>query len=50
VKTRAAILENRGKIRDDGLDDRPTLRRSSNQGEQSTTEEDRPTLKRRDTY
>jgi len=50
VKTRAAILENRGKVRDGGKDNRPTLRRSSNQGEQSTTEEDRPTLKRRDTY
>jgi predicted Zn-dependent protease len=50
VKTRAAVLENRGKIRDDGKDNRPTLRRRSNQGEQSTTEEDRPTLKRRDTY
>lgn len=50
VKTRAAILENRGKIRDEGKDNRPTLRRSSNPGEQSTTEENRPTLKPRDTY
>lgn len=49
VKSRAAILEHRGKIRNNREENQPTLRRRSNQGELSTGEEDRPTLERRDT-
>lgn len=48
VKTRVAILENRGKVAAPDVQEKPTLRRQSEKDGDSG--EDRPTLKRRDTY
>ncbi len=50
VKARLAELENRHKVNDKGNDNRPTLRRtgnSGNNGNKSGNDDDRPTLKRR---
>jgi len=52
VKSRLAKIENKRKVTDDKDANKPTLRRTSNQGDdksgQSTNGDDRPTLKRRD--
>jgi predicted Zn-dependent protease len=48
VKTRVAILENRGKVTTQDAQKKPTLRRQIEKDDDSG--EDRPTLKRRDTY
>jgi predicted Zn-dependent protease len=50
VKTRVAILENRGKVRDEDGEKKPTLRRQTERGDPNSTGDDRPTLKRRETY
>ena len=50
VRTRLAVLENRGKVSDGRKENRPTLRRLPNKSDESTVEDDRPTLKRRETY
>lgn len=50
VKTRVAILENRGRITTQDAPNKPTLRRQIEKDDGSGADEDRPTLKRRDTY
>ena len=50
VKTRIAVLENRGKVRDEVDDKKPTLRRQAEKDDSNDTNDDRPTLKRRETY
>ena len=50
VKTRVAILENRGKITNQDAPKKPTLRRQIENDDESGIGEDRPTLKRRETY
>ncbi|HEV2396716.1 MAG TPA: M48 family metallopeptidase [Candidatus Sulfotelmatobacter sp.] len=50
VRSRLAVLENRGKVNDDKKEKRPSLRRVPNKSDESTAEDDRPTLKRRETY
>ncbi|HZU42101.1 MAG TPA: M48 family metalloprotease, partial [Terriglobales bacterium] len=51
VKARLAEIENRHKLNDKGNDNRPTLRRTGNSGNngnnKSGNDDDRPTLKRR---
>jgi len=48
VRTRLAALENRHRVTDEKKDDKPTLRRVPKTAEDPTTEDDRPTLKRRE--
>jgi predicted Zn-dependent protease len=52
VKARLAAIENRRKVQDDKDTNRPSLRRTSNDGDRKTDSngnpDDRPTLKRRD--
>jgi predicted Zn-dependent protease len=48
VRTRLAALENRRRMTDDKKSDRPTLRRAPKTTDDPTTEDDRPTLKRRE--
>lgn len=50
VKTRIAVLENRGKIRDEDTANKPTLRRQTEKDDETSNDEDRPTLKARETY
>ena len=50
IRSRFAVLENRGKVTDDKKEDRPSLRRVPNKGDESIAEDDRPTLKRRETH
>lgn len=50
VKTRVAILENRGKITNQHAPKQPTLRRQIESADESGAGENRPTLKRRETY
>ena len=50
IRSRLAVLENRGKVNDDKKENRPSLRRVPNKGNESIAEDDRPTLKRRETY
>jgi predicted Zn-dependent protease len=50
VKTRIAILENRGKIANHDAPKKPTLRRQIEKDDESGADEDRPTLKRRETH
>jgi predicted Zn-dependent protease len=50
VRTRLAALENRHRVTDEKKDDKPTLRRTPKTAEDPTTEDERPTLKRRDNY
>ena len=50
VRSRLAVLENRGKVNDDKKESRPSLRRVPNKSDESIAEDDRPTLKRRETY
>ena len=50
VKTRVAILENRGKVTNQDVPKKPTLRRQTETGDESGADEDRPTLKRRESY
>lgn len=50
VKTRVAILENRGKITNQDAPKQPTLRRQIENADESGAGENRPTLKRRETY
>jgi predicted Zn-dependent protease len=47
VRTRLALIENRHRITD-AKDNKPTLRRATRNAEDAKTEDDRPTLKRRD--
>jgi len=50
VKARLAALENRRKVIDDKDTSKPSLRRASNKTDKDgkTTDDDRPTLHRRD--
>lgn len=50
IRSRLAVLENRGKVNDDKKEDRPSLRRVPSKSDKSIAEDDRPTLKRRETY
>jgi predicted Zn-dependent protease len=50
IRSRLAVLENRGKVNDDKKDNRPSLRRVPSKSDESIAEDDRPTLKRRETY
>ena len=50
LRTRLAVLENRGTVTDEKKENRPTLRRAPNKSDESTAEDDRPTLKRREPY
>jgi predicted Zn-dependent protease len=50
IRSRLAVLENRGKVNDDKKEDRPSLRRVPSKSDESIAEDDRPTLKRRETY
>ena len=50
VRTRLAVLENRGRVSDEKKENRPTLRRMPNKSDESTADDERPTLKRRETY
>ncbi len=47
VRSRLALLEKRGRARDQNDENRPTLRRQAKEGDSATTGDDRPTLKRR---
>jgi AMMECR1 domain-containing protein len=49
VKTRVAILENREKVTKQDVSKKPTLRRQTEKDDESSTGEDRPTLKHRET-
>jgi hypothetical protein len=48
VRLRLAVLENRQRVTDDKQETKPSLRRASKTTGNSNTEDDRPTLKRRD--
>jgi predicted Zn-dependent protease len=48
VRARLAALENRHRVTDEKKDDKPTLRRAPKTTGDSNTEDERPTLKRRD--
>ena len=52
MKSRLAMIENRHKVLDDKQGSKPTLRRTSNTdksgGSGNGSDDDRPTLKRRD--
>jgi predicted Zn-dependent protease len=48
VRTRVAALENRHRVTDEKKDDKPSLRRAPKTADDSNTEDDRPTLKRRE--
>ena len=51
VKSRLAVIENRHKVLDEKEGNKPTLRRASNTDKTTgtdKTDDDRPTLKRRD--
>jgi predicted Zn-dependent protease len=48
VRTRVAAVENRHRITDEKKDDKPSLRRAPKTTDDSDTEDDRPTLKRRE--
>jgi predicted Zn-dependent protease len=48
VRTRVAAVENRHRATDEKKDDKPSLRRAPKTTDDSNTEDDRPTLKRRD--
>jgi predicted Zn-dependent protease len=48
VRTRLAALESRHRVTDEKKDDKPTLRRAPKTTDDSNTEDERPTLKRRD--
>ncbi|MBZ5613816.1 MAG: M48 family metalloprotease [Acidobacteriia bacterium] len=48
VRTRLAVVENRHRITDEKKDDKPSLRRAPKTTDDSDTEDDRPTLKRRE--
>jgi predicted Zn-dependent protease len=48
VRTRLAVLENRGRISDEKNSDKPSLRRAPTTAGDSSNEDDRPTLKRRE--
>jgi hypothetical protein len=51
VKSRLATIENRHKVLDDKEGSKPSLRRTSSSdksGKDDKTDDDRPTLKRRD--
>ena len=48
VRTRLAVLENRRKLSDERMPEKPTLRRLPQTSGDSQAEDDRPTLKRRD--
>lgn len=48
VRTRVAAVENRHRVTDEKKDDKPTLRRAPKTTDDSNTEDDRPTLKRRE--
>ena len=50
VRSRLAVLENRGKVNDDKKESRPSLRRVPNKSDEPIAEDDRPTLKRGETY
>jgi predicted Zn-dependent protease len=50
IRSRLAVLENRGKVTDDKKDSRPSLRRVPNRSDESIAEDDKPTLKRRERY
>ncbi len=50
VRTRLAVLENRGRIGDEKKEDKPTLRRTPKTPDDPDAEDDRPTLKRRENY
>ena len=50
VRHRLAVLENRGRISDEPKENKPTLRREAKTADDSTREDDRPTLQRRETY
>jgi predicted Zn-dependent protease len=48
VRTRVAAVENRHRITDEKKDDKPSLRRAPKTTDDSDTEDDRPTVKRRE--
>lgn len=48
VRTRLAAIENRHRVTDEKKDDKPTLRRAPKTTDDPNTEDDRPTLKRRE--
>ena len=48
VRTRLAMLENRGQVPREQKDAKPTLRRAPKTAQEPNAEDDRPTLKRRD--
>jgi predicted Zn-dependent protease len=48
VRTRVAAVENRHRVMDEKNDEKPSLRRAPKTTDDSNTEDDRPTLKRRD--
>ena len=50
IRHRLAVLENRGRISDEPKENKPTLRREAKTADDSTREDDRPTLQRRETY
>lgn len=50
VRTRLAVLENRGRISDEKQESRPSLRRTTKTAGDPAEEDDRPTLKRRENY
>ena len=49
VRSRLAVLESRGRVRE-RKEDRPSLRREARTNDDSAPENDRPTLRRRETY
>lgn len=50
VRSRLAVLENRGRISDEPKKDKPSLRREAKADDDSAREDDRPTLRRRETH
>lgn len=50
VRSHLAVLENRGRISDEPKKDKPSLRREAKADDDSAREDDRPTLRRRETH
>ena len=50
VKTRVAILENRGRVTNQDVSKKPSLRRQTKTDDDASDGEDRPILKRRESY
>lgn len=50
VRSRLAVLENRGRMSEEPKENKPSLRREAKTADDSAGEDDRPTLRRRETH